>query len=111
MIWTIVGQSDSYPTLTRKEISTDYTVLPGDFILEVDATGAACLVTLPDATEKAGRTILIKRMNSGANAVTVDPLGSQEIEASGASVVIDAQFKWIWLWSNGAQWLKMGSSL
>lgn len=106
MIWTIVGQSDSYPTIERKEVTSDYALLAGDLIVEVDATGGACLITLPDATEKAGRVVLVKRVNDGANAVTVDPYGTQEIEGSADSVILAAQFDYLWLWSNGAQWLK-----
>jgi hypothetical protein len=54
-----------------KTVTATYTVLSTDWCLLCDATGAAFTVTLPDSRLVLGQVFQIKRMNGGANAVTV----------------------------------------
>ena len=48
-----------------------YTVAEEVYLVLADATGAPFTVTLPSATNRLGREIIIKRMNGGGNAVTI----------------------------------------
>lgn len=48
-----------------------YTVEEEVYLVLADAVGAPFTVTLPSATNRLGREIIIKRMNAGGNAVTI----------------------------------------
>lgn len=52
-------------------VTTTYAVKATDYFISADATGGAFTVTLPSITDSRGRELVIKRMNSGGNAVTI----------------------------------------
>ena len=52
-------------------VTSAYTVLENVYYVSCNSTGGAFTVTLPSATGRSGREIIIKRMNAGANAVTI----------------------------------------
>lgn len=54
-----------------------YTAIPEDAILNCNCTSAALTLNLYDATNCAGKTIVVKKVDSGANAVTVLPVRRQ----------------------------------
>ena len=57
-----------------------YTVLSTDHTILADATGGAFGVDLPTAVGIAGKIYRIKKIDSSANAVTVDPDGAETID-------------------------------
>lgn len=81
-----------------------YTATTTDEVISADATSAAFQITLPTAVSKAGQTYTIKRANAGANAVTVGTTSSQTIDGS-TTYSLSAQYKYVTVVSNGANWL------
>jgi hypothetical protein len=65
-----------------KNVSSAYTVEYGYYYIRVDATAGAVTVTLPTAALSLGRAILIKKIDSSGNAVTVSRSGTDTIEGS-----------------------------
>lgn len=81
-----------------------YTATSADEILTGDAAGGAFSITLPTAAGIAGRIYTVKRLNSGANAVTVATTGGQTIDGA-ATVALSAQWQTLRVVSDGANWL------
>lgn len=67
--------------------SSPYSVLSTDYFIGCDATGGAVIVNLP-AAALSKRQIIVKKMDSSANACTVTRAGSDLID--GATTVVDA---------------------
>ena len=68
-----------------------------------DATSAAITLNLPAAKIAAGRTIVIKKIDASANAVTIDPSGSETIDGA-ATLALASQWATARLYSNGKSW-------
>jgi len=75
---------------------THYTVL-------CDATAAAFTVTLPAASGATGRIYNIKKIDSGANAVTVDADGAETIDGD-LTAIIGIQYTNIKIQCDGSNW-------
>lgn len=88
----------SVTTLTT--VTAAYTVAATVFYVRADATSGAITVTLPPALNLQGRRILIKKIDSSGNAVTIAANGSDTIEGS-ATVSLAAQWNKQHLISNG----------
>ena len=69
-----------------------------------DATGGSFTVELPSAVGIAGRRFFVKRINSGANTVTVDGDSTETIDGM-SSQRLDTQWAAITVVSNGATWI------
>jgi hypothetical protein len=69
---------------------------------EVDATSGAITIALPAAAANAGVTWVFKRVDESANAVTLDPNGSELID-SFTTLELDP-WEWFTLSSNGTNW-------
>ncbi len=98
------GTPLSSPSVGTKTKTSAYTATTADQnkTIFVDATGGAFAVTLPDA----GTTsypIIIKRSNSGGNAVTVNTTSSQTIDGA-TSKVLGSQWATIAVQSNGSNY-------
>ncbi len=89
--------------------SAAYTALVSDEIITGDATSAAFTITLPTAVGKTGQTYTIKRINSGANAVTVGTTSSQNIDGA-ATYALSAQYKYVKVVSDGTNWIIVGNN-
>ena len=88
-------------------VTDDYTITVSDFYVRADATSGALTVTLPAALNKTGREVIIKKIDSGANAVTIGITGSDTIEGS-SSMSLASQWDKQRLISNGnASWEKI----
>jgi hypothetical protein len=72
-------------------VTTTYTVPAEVYYVRANATGGAFTVTLPLAATRVGRVIIIKKIDSSVNAVTVGISGSDTIEGS-ATVSLAAQW-------------------
>ena len=86
-----------------------YTALISDEIIIADASSAAFTITLPTAVGKTGQTYTIKRINAGANAVTVGTTSSQNIDGA-ATYALSAQYKYVKVVSDGSHWIIVGNN-
>ena len=86
-----------------------YTALVSDEIITGDATSAAFTITLPTAVGKVGQTYTIKRINAGANAVTVGTTSSQNIDGA-ATYALSMQYKYVKVVSDGSHWIIVGNN-
>jgi len=89
-----------------KSVAAAYVIVLEDRTILADATAAAFNVTLPNAVGHKGTELVVKRMNAGANNVTVDT-GGETIDGA-AIYVLAAQYDFVRVQSDGANWLKVG---
>ena len=99
---------DASGTLALREVpiankTGAYTVVAGDYIITGDATTGAFTITLPTAVGIAGREYIIKKVDSSANAITVDANASETIDGALTQVISD-QYTSITIVSNGSNW-------
>lgn len=81
-----------------------YTVEDGVDVVTGDTTGGAFSITLPKAALHSGRLLVIKRINAGANNLTIDGDGAETIDGA-ATVALTTQWETRTLTSNGTAWL------
>jgi hypothetical protein len=86
-----------------RSVTTTGNVVSGDYFLICDAAGGAIVLTLPPAALVAGRIYVFKRINAGANTVTVDAYASETIDGA-ATHVLSPQWNSINISSNGTAW-------
>ncbi|MGL4465389.1 MAG: hypothetical protein ACRC1K_24835 [Planctomycetia bacterium] len=84
--------------------TSSYSITDSDSVVLADATAAAFNVTLPTAAGISGRQYTIKRINGGANTVTVATTSSQTIDGA-ATKGLSAQYASVTVVSDGANWL------
>ena len=85
------------------EVSGTYSVLQGGTVILADSTGGAFSVNLPAAADNLDRVIVVKRMNAGANTITIDPNGSETIDGV-ATHPLTTQYDTIMIISDGSNW-------
>ena len=87
--------------------TANYTILgseaSGDIYIVVDATSGNITIDLPAANSFGAREIHIGKVDSTLNTVTIDGDGSETINGS-TTFVINAQYTWETLISDGTQW-------
>lgn len=83
-----------------KTTTISYTVEANIYYVRADATTGAITITLPTTSLAAGRQLLIKKIDSGVNAVTVAASGSDTIEGA-ATISLAVQWSKQGLISNG----------
>lgn len=83
-------------------VSGTYAVLDADYVILADAVGGAFSVTLPTPVGRGGRIFTVKRLNSGANNVTVATAAGL-IDGS-ATLVETVQYQAATFFSNGTNW-------
>ena len=86
-----------------------YTATQDNRVILCDATSAAFTVTLPDVTNLNDKVIVIKKIDSSANAITVDGYSSDTIDAV-ASITIDRQWDFAVLVVGGTGWHIIGGN-
>ncbi len=87
--------------------ATTYTVAANIYYVRGDATAGGFTVTLPPALNNQGRKILLKKIDSSGNAVTVSKAGSDTIEGSN-TVSLGSQWDKLHVISNGVNaWEKL----
>lgn len=84
-------------------VSAAYTARLDDGVVLADASSGAFTVTLPSAAQASGATIRVKRLNSGANAVTVGAASGQTIDGA-ATKSLASPYAFLVLISNGTNW-------
>lgn len=104
----------SIATLFTKTVSTNgahvFTALDGirTLISNLSATGIA--VTLPTASANSGRYINIKKGNSLAGTISVNPVGAETIDNTTTFALFD-RFDNLSFFSDGASWNVIGKEL
>lgn len=88
--------------LTVVAKTATYAILDQDEVVLCNATGGAFAATLPTAVGRAGRSFLVKRTNSGGNAVTIASAGGT-IDGA-ASVSLASQYAFRRVASDGTNW-------
>ena len=81
-----------------------YTVTISDSVITGDATTAAFSITLPTAVGITGRQYTFKKIDTSANAVTIDGAGTETIDGV-ATYDLSTQRKYVTIVSDGANWL------
>jgi hypothetical protein len=89
--------------------TTTYTATISDSTIQCDATSGAFTVNLPTASGIPGRLYTIKKIDSSANAITVDGNGSETIDGA-TTKSLAAQWDWITVQSDGTNWKTLASS-
>lgn len=79
-------------------------------IILCDATGGAYTETLPSATDLNGKVITVIKIDSSANAVTLDGAGSETINGE-LTWTLGAQYDSIEVISNGINWIIKTSNI
>jgi hypothetical protein len=88
---------------TARSVTASTSIVSSDFAIIADSTAGAITVSLPPAATANGRIFFVKRVNAGANNVTVDPFGSETIDGA-ATHVLTAQWHRVEIISNGTAW-------
>ena len=83
-----------------RTITTDYVVTNFDRMIFADTTSNGITIYLPSATTTAGRELIIQRVVSGANPLTIQAYTGETVEGSG-SVTLSAAGDTITIISNG----------
>ena len=86
-----------------RSVTASGSVVSGDYFLICDATAGAIVLTLPPAALVAGRIYVFKRVNAGANTVTVDAYASETIDGA-ATHVLTPQWNSLLIMTNGVAW-------
>jgi hypothetical protein len=84
-------------------VTASTAILSNDFAIIANSTSGAITVSLPPAATANGRVFVVKRVNAGANNVTVDPFGSETIDGA-ATNVLSTQWAYVRFVSNGTAW-------
>ena len=89
--------------LSNVSKTSSYTATASDHSLFCDATSGNLTITLPSATGCAGRVYVIKKIDSGANLVTIGCSGSETIDGA-SNYQLSSQYESITMQSNGSNW-------
>ena len=93
----------SYRAFTRTVSSTSYTVQDEDHTVLVNASGGPVTINLPADSPRAFRLVVIKKIDSGSNEVTIDAAGSQTIDGN-LTYTLARQYQSVVLQSNSTAW-------
>lgn len=83
--------------------TANYTATLDDHTIACNASGGAFTITLPLASGAIGQILNIKKIDSSANAITVDGASAETID-SGATASLTVQYESITVQSDGTEW-------
>ena len=89
-------------------VSANTTLNDAHYVIAVDASGGSRTITLPTSVGIKGKVYVIKKTDSTANVVIVDPNGAQTIDAA-ANVSLVAQWITVIIQSDGTNWIKIAT--
>jgi len=102
---TVVTETNyNHPTITIDNTDTPYTVDDTIEVILCDCTSSAIHVDLPTAAGRQGAYYNIKKIDSTANAVTIDGLDAETIDGA-ATQLIYGQYDSYTLVSDGTNWV------
>jgi len=85
---------------------TSYNAVVGDLV-RVNVSAGAVTVNLPTTIGNDDLQIWVKLVSAATNSCTVTPFGGQTIDGD-ASKVLNTDYEWIQLYSDGANWMQVG---
>jgi len=91
-------------TITTTSSAT-YSATTYNTMYIIDSSSNAVEIDLPTASGNAGKTIDVLAKTGATNAVTIDPNGSETINGSSASYVLNTNYSNITLVSDGSNWV------
>ena len=97
----------AYP-VTVISVTANYTMNDIDVLIKGDATAGDITVTLLSAKAREGRRIIVKKTDSSANLVTIDPDGSETLDGA-ATISLTQQNAVREYISDGANWQLIGA--
>lgn len=86
-----------------RSVTASGAVVSGDYLIIADATAGAITLTLPPAALVPGRLYAFKRINAGANTVTVDAYASETIDGN-LTHTLTPQWNSLLIMTNGVAW-------
>jgi len=86
-----------------------YTLTINDSVVLCDSTAAAFTIALPTAVGITGREYVIKKIDSSANAVTVDGNAAETIDGA-TTYSLATQWKYVRVVSDGTNWVITGQN-
>jgi len=87
-----------------KSVTANYTATASDRVILCDATSNSMTVSLPSASGITGRVYTIKKVDSSANTVTIDPNGTETIDGS-STYSLSSQWDFVTIVSDGSNWV------
>ena len=87
--------------------TTTYTVSENVFYVRANVTSAGFTVTLPLALGRDGRQILVKKIDSSGNTLTVGVSGSDTIEGSTTVTTTTQWDKWLFISNGNDAWERL----
>lgn len=84
-------------------VNMDYTAVGTDDVILVDASGGPVVISLPAVAAETGKVYDIKKVDSSANTVTLDPDGAETIDEV-SSKVITVQYESFTIVNDGTEW-------
>lgn len=90
-------------TVTTKTGAATLTVAEGGIIL-ANSNGGAFSLTLPAASGNSGLWYTVKFVDSGTNAVTIDPNAAETIDGGATNAELDAQYDYLSFVCDGSNW-------
>jgi hypothetical protein len=114
---TFTSKTLTTPTLTtplcngiRRAVlsrTSAYTTTASDSTILCNASTGAFAVTLLTSVGNTGLIFTIKKVDSSANAITVNTTSSQTIDGA-ATFTLSTQWSFVVLQSDGANWMRVG---
>jgi hypothetical protein len=95
----LAGDGDAYSPAGAGSVTLDQSHL----VVLVSATGAARTVNLPAAADSRQKQYHIKKTDATANAVTIDPDGSETIDGA-ATAALSGQYDNVHIYCDGTEW-------
>lgn len=95
--------SATLSTTTKTTANSPYTALNTDDLIRINASGGAVTVNLPAAASNGGKQLIIKKIDSTVNTVTIDANASELIDGA-LTVVIQDQWQSLTLVCDGTGW-------
>lgn len=86
-----------------RTVTAAYTAQRHDHTILVDATSAAVTVTLPPAELVKGKVLVVKKIDSSVNAVTIDGYSSETIDGA-TTMALSTQWNSTMIQSNATAW-------
>jgi len=103
------GTANPFVRSLYRAVTATATLATTDWMLTADATGGAITVNLPAVSGIAdGYTFLVVRLNSGANAVTLDGNGSETINGA-TTFALSSQYAYAWVVKVSTGWIIIGN--
>jgi hypothetical protein len=95
--WKLVSKTSAYTAASET-------------VILVDASGGAVTITLPPAASSSGRRYVVKKIDSSANAVTLDGNGSETIDGA-TTLPLYCQYDFVGVVCDGSNWLVIEDGL